>query len=140
MLLKKLCKSAVVIGHFQNALPTQRLDDLRVTHQSQVTCCGLSYKSILFSSATIPGETFHFPKRFAVIREEGPAEGLFDKEPAPLPILPLTSWHNGRSPQERLRNIIKLLHMKVRGMSLWIDVSHRDFPIAALAGRLGNSH
>ena len=34
---------------------------------------------------TIPDETFHCDKRFAVVREEGPVEGLFDKEPAPPP-------------------------------------------------------
>ena len=37
------------------------------------------------SSATILRDTFHFFKRFAVVREEGPAEGLFDKEPGPPP-------------------------------------------------------
>ena len=64
-------------------LLTQRLENLRVTHQSQVTLRGLSYEAIFFSSATVPGETFHCAKRFAVIQEEGPAEGLFEKDPAP---------------------------------------------------------
>ena len=56
-----------------------------MTHQDQVMRHGLSYESVFFSSETIPGETFHCDKRLAVVREEGPAEGLFDKEPAPLP-------------------------------------------------------
>ena len=83
MLLKKLRPYAVVSAHFPNLLPTQRLDGLRVTHQSQVTRRGLSYEAVLFSSATVPGDTLHCAKRFAVVREEGPDEGLFDKEPAP---------------------------------------------------------
>ena len=45
----------------------------------------LSYKVVFFSSATNPGETFHRAKRFAVVQEDGPAEGFFDKEPAPPP-------------------------------------------------------
>ena len=85
MLLKELRPSAVGSAHFPNALPTQRLDNLRVTHQVQVTCHGLSCEAVLFSSAKIPGETFHCYKIFTVAREEGSAEGLFDKEPAPPP-------------------------------------------------------
>ena len=34
---------------------------------------------------TIPGETFHCAKSFAVIREEGTDKGLFDKELGPPP-------------------------------------------------------
>ena len=91
---KKLCLSAVVSAHFPNALLTQQLDDLRVTHQSQVTCHGLSYEAVFFSSETITRETFHFTKRFAVVREEGIAEGLFDKEPDPTP----PEIHNSSAP------------------------------------------
>ena len=76
---------AVVSAHLPNALPTERLYNLRVTHQSQVTRHGLSYEAILFYSATVSGETFHCAKIFVVAREEGPVEGLFDKEPAPSP-------------------------------------------------------
>ena len=85
VLLKKLCLSAVVSAHFPNALPIQRLNDLPVTHQTQVTHHGLSYEDVLFSSATITGETFHREKMFAVVYEEGPYECLFDKYPAPPP-------------------------------------------------------
>ena len=85
MLLKKLRPSAVVSAYFPNSLPKQRLDNLRVSHQSQVTRRGLSYEAFFFSSATIPGETFNCAKRFTVFREEGPAEGPFDKEPDPPP-------------------------------------------------------
>ena len=85
MLLKKLLPYTVVGAHLPNTLPTQRLENLRVTHQSQVTRRVLSYKSVFFSSTTVPGETFHCSNSFAVIRKEGPAEGLFDKEPAPPP-------------------------------------------------------
>ena len=42
-------------------------------------------KSVLFSSATIHGETFHFAKIFSVVWEEGPYEGPFEKNPAPPP-------------------------------------------------------
>ena len=65
-----------------------------MTHQAQVTCCGLSYKSGFFYSATVPGETFHCAKRFAVVREEGTAEGLFDKDPDPPP----PEIHNSTAP------------------------------------------
>ena len=81
VLIKKLLYSAVVGAKFPNALTTQRLDNIRVPHQSQVTHHGLSYKAILFSSVTVPGKTFHCDKRFAVVWEEGEAEGLFDKKP-----------------------------------------------------------
>ena len=67
VLLKKVRLSAVVSAHSPNALPTQRLDNLCVTHQAQVTRHSLSYKAIFFSSAAIPGETFHCAKRFAFI-------------------------------------------------------------------------
>ena len=79
VILKNLRLSAVVSAHLSNALPMHRLYDLRVSHQSQVKRSGLSYESVFFSSATIPGETFHCAKRFAVIREEGPSEDLFEK-------------------------------------------------------------
>ena len=46
---------------------------------------GLSYKSIFFYSATVSGDTFYCAKSFTVVREEGPAEGLFDKDPAHPP-------------------------------------------------------
>ena len=85
MLFKKLRPYAVVSEHLPNALPTQQLDNLRVTHQYKVTRHGLSYEAILFSSETIPGETFHCAKMFVVIREESPDEGLFEKEPASTP-------------------------------------------------------
>ena len=54
-------------------------------HQYQVTSRGLSYEAVFFFSATIPRETFHCAKRFAVVREGGASEGLFEKEPAPPP-------------------------------------------------------
>ena len=85
MLLKKLLPSAVVISHFPNALLTQRLDNLRVSHQSQVTRRGLSYEAVFFSSATIPGDNFHCDNIFVVVWEEGPDEGLLDKETSPPP-------------------------------------------------------
>ena len=85
VLLKKLHPSAVVSEHFPNALTTQRLDNLYMTHQYQVTRRVLSYEAVFFSSHTAPGETFHCDKRFVVAQEEGPYEGLFDKEPAPPP-------------------------------------------------------
>ena len=43
VLLKKVRLSAVVSVHYPNALPTQQLDDLCVTHQAQVTRRSLSY-------------------------------------------------------------------------------------------------
>ena len=39
-----------------------------------------------FIPATVLGETFNCAKRFAVVWEEGTAQGLFDKEPAPPPL------------------------------------------------------
>ena len=59
---------------------------------------------------------------------------------SPPPGQPLTSWHNGKSPKERSKKRRKRLRMKVRSVSLGIDVSHRDFLIAALTGRLVNAH
>ena len=56
-----------------------------MTHKSQVTRRVLSYEAIFFSSATVYVETFHFAKRYAVVREEGSYEGIFDREPAPPP-------------------------------------------------------
>ena len=94
VLIKKLRPYALVSAHLPNALTTQRLDNIRVSHQSQVTRRGLSYEAVLFSSATIPGENFNFPQRFAVVREEGPMEGLFDKDPSPPP----PEIHNSTTP------------------------------------------
>ena len=94
VLLNKLRPSAVAGAHFPNALPTQWFYNLRVTHESQVTHRELSYESFFFSSATVPGETFHCAKRSVVVWEEGPDEGLIDKEPAP----PLPEIHNSAAP------------------------------------------
>ena len=73
-----------------------------MSHQYQVTYRDLSYEAVLFSSGTIPRETFHFPKRLAVVREEGPAEGLFDKEPAPPPPEIQNSTASPSSPGDRI--------------------------------------
>ena len=78
--------SAVIRAHFLKSLSVQQQDNLRVKYQAQVTCRGLSYEAIFFYSVTSPRETFHCAKRLAVVREEGPAEGLFGKEPAPPPV------------------------------------------------------
>ena len=59
---------------------------------------------------------------------------------SPPPGRPLTSWHNGKSPKERLQKRRKRLRMKGHSMSLGIDVSHGDCLIAALTGRLVNAH
>ena len=86
VLLKKLHPSTVVSAHLPNALPSQRLENLRVAHQAQVTCRGLSYEAVFFSFATVPEETFHCAKRFEVAYEEWPAEGLFEKKPTLPPL------------------------------------------------------
>ena len=46
---------------------------------------GLSYKAVLFSSATITRENFHCARSFAVAQEEILEEGIFDKDPDPPP-------------------------------------------------------
>ena len=94
MLLKNLRPSAVVSEQFQNALPMQRLYNLRVTHQAQVTRRGLSYEAVFLSSTSIPGETFHCKKMSAVVQKGRESEGLFDKEPAPS----LPEIHNLTAP------------------------------------------
>ena len=67
VLLKNLRLSAAVSAHFPNALPTQRLDNLRLTHQSQVRRRNLSYEAVFFSFVAIFIETFHCAKRFGVV-------------------------------------------------------------------------
>ena len=69
MLLKNLRPYTVVSAHLPNALPKQGLDDLHVTHQSQVTRRGLSHEAVFFSSTNFHGETFHCAKRFKVVQE-----------------------------------------------------------------------
>ena len=103
VLLKKMCPSSVVSAHLLNALPTQILYDLRVSHQSQVTRRGFSYQVILFSSTTIPRETFHCFKRFTIIWKEGPDEGLFEKYPASPPL----EIHNSTAPPSAPGNHIE---------------------------------
>ena len=65
-----------------------------MTHQSQVTRPVVSYEAVLFSSATIKGETFHYAKRSTVVWEEGPSSGLFDKYSSPPP----SDIHNSTAP------------------------------------------
>ena len=67
VIFKELCPSALVSLHLPNDLPTQRLDNLCVTHQSQVTYRRLSYEAVFFSFATVPGDNIHCIKRIAVI-------------------------------------------------------------------------
>ena len=81
--------------HLPNALLMQQLENLRVTQQSQVTCHGFSYTTVFFAYATVPRETFHCYKRFAVVQEDGTAEGLFEKDPDPPP----PETHNSTAPQ-----------------------------------------
>ena len=94
MLLKKMCPYAVVSARFPNALPMQLLDNLCVTHQSQVTLQGFSYEAVLLSSEKVPGETFYCSKIFAVVRQKDTAEGIFEKEPSPPP----PEIHNSTAP------------------------------------------
>ena len=94
VLLNYLRPSAVVSEYLQNALLTQRLDSLHMTHQSQVTCSGLSYEAVFFSYKNVTWDDFHCANRFAVVQEEGPAEGLFEKEPDPPP----PDIHNSTAP------------------------------------------
>ena len=103
MLLNKVRPSAVVSAHLPNVLPVHTSDNLRVKHQSQVTCCFLSRQAVFFSSATVPGETFKCAKRFAVVWEEGPAEGLFDKVLGP----PTPEIHNSTAPPSALGHPIE---------------------------------
>ena len=56
-----------------------------MTHQAQVTRRSLSYEAVFFSSLAVPEETFHFDKRFVIVWDKGPAEGLYDKDPSPFP-------------------------------------------------------
>ena len=72
--------------------------------------------------------------------EEGRALCQRGLQLAPPPGQTLTSWHNGKSPKERLQKRTKWLRMKGRSVSLGIDISHGDYLIAALAGRLVNAH
>ena len=51
-----------------------------------------------------------------------------------------TSYHNGGSPREQSQKNRRLICMKGRGVSLGIDVSHRDRQIAALSGNLNYAH
>ena len=85
VLINNLRPSELVSAHLPNALLTQRLGDINVTHQSKVTHRGLSQEAGLFSSTNVPGETFHCSKRFTIFQEEGTVEGLFDKDPVPPP-------------------------------------------------------
>ena len=94
VLLKNMLPSAVVSKHLTNTLSMQRVGNIHVTHQSQLTCHGISYEYVLFSSATFTRETFHCDKRFMFVREEGPDEGLFDKDPDPTPL----DIHNSTAP------------------------------------------
>ena len=55
---------------------------------------GLSFEAVFFSSANILRETLYCDKSFAVIREEVPAEGLFEKEPDSSP----SEIHNSTAP------------------------------------------
>ena len=67
VILKKMCMSTVVSVNSPNDLPTQQLDDISLTHQAQVTCHGLSYEAVFFSSTTVPGKTFCCAKRFVFV-------------------------------------------------------------------------
>ena len=86
--------SAVVSAYLPNTLTIKWLENLHVTHQSQVISRGLSYVAVFFSSTIFPGEISHCPKRFVVIQEEGIYEGLFDKEPVTTPL----EIHNSTAP------------------------------------------
>ena len=58
----------------------------------------------------------------------------------PPPIQPQTSWNDGQCRLKQLQNIRKLLFMKGRGVSIGIDLSHGDCPIAAPSVSLVNAH
>lgn len=79
VLLSRLRPSKQVADAFPNSTSTQRLDDLVPLRRERVTRRGLSYESIFFSSASIPNIELSAARRFVVIEEQGPNEGLWEE-------------------------------------------------------------
>ena len=94
VLLSKLRPSARVAEAFPNSESTQRLDDLVALRRQCVTRRGLTYDAIFFSSASIPDIELSSARRFVIVVEQGPDEGLWEEvannpsapgNPPPLP-------------------------------------------------------
>ncbi len=78
VLLSKLRPSRDVAAAFPNPLPTQRLEDLVAVRHEQITCRGLAYEAVFFTSDSVTGIELSAARRFVVIKEQGPEEGLWD--------------------------------------------------------------
>ena len=78
VLLSKLRPSRDVEAAFPNPLPTQRLEDLVAVRHEQITRRGLTYEAIFFTSDSVTGIELSAARRFVVVKEQGPEEGLWD--------------------------------------------------------------
>jgi hypothetical protein len=86
VLLSKLRPSERVDNAFPNSESTQRLDDLVALRRQLVTRRGLTYDAIFFSSASIPDVELSAARRFVLVLEEGPNDGVWEEvanNPAP---------------------------------------------------------
>ena len=78
VLLKKLHPSPTINELFPNYESQRRLDDLRATHQAEVTRRGRTYTATFFSSASAHGHILHCANRWVTVLEEGNADGYWD--------------------------------------------------------------
>ncbi len=78
VLLSKLRPSRDVEAAFPNRLPMQRLEDLVAVRHEQITRRGLTYEAVFFTSESITGIELSAARRFVVVKEQGPEEGLWD--------------------------------------------------------------
>ena len=85
MLLSKLRPSIDVEAAFPNRLATQRLEDLVAVRHEQITRRGLTYEAVFFTSESIPGIELSAARRFVIVNQQGPEEGLWDTTPASNP-------------------------------------------------------
>lgn len=85
VLLSKLRPSIDVEAAFPNRLATQRLEDLVAVRHEQITRRGLTYEAVFFTSESIPGIELSAARRFVIVNQQGPEEGLWDTTPASNP-------------------------------------------------------
>ena len=71
VLVKNLHLTREVTQRTLNPAPRQRMSDLVVVRQGNITCSGLTCEAIYFTSPLFPDLELHAAKRFTVVTHKG---------------------------------------------------------------------
>ena len=103
VLVKRLRPSQAVAAAIPNASVNQRVDDLVATCHAVTTRRGHTFKTIFFTSQTIPGVELSAARRYVVVTTEGHPEALWEEH---VPVAVVVPTAPTLPPVEATHNII----------------------------------